>query len=60
MNSCHFSCIILLLCRAAVSCSPTGPGLGGVKIGSGMTGKPCRAWHWCMGGAWVVHGCMAA
>ena len=26
---------------------------------SGTTGKPRRAWHWCMGGAWV-HGVLVA
>ena len=37
---------------AAVSCSATGPGLGGFGFGFWLTGKPCRAWHRCMGGAW--------
>ena len=37
-----------LECAAAVSCSPIGPGLGGVKMGLGSTGK--------LGRAWVVHG----
>ena len=23
-----------------------------VKMGLGSTGKPCCAWHQCMGGAW--------
>ena len=27
--------------------------LGGVKMGLGSTGKLGRAWHQCMGGAWV-------
>ena len=33
-----------LECAAAVSCSPIGPGLGGVKMGLGSTGKLGRAW----------------
>ena len=33
----------------AVKCSPTAYRLGGVKMGSGMTGK--------LGCAWVAHGC---
>ena len=28
-------------------------------MGLGTTGKLGCAWHRCMGGAWVVHGCMA-
>ena len=36
---------------AAVSCSATGPGLGGDGLGSGTTGKPCRALRQCMCGA---------
>ena len=39
-------------CRAAVSFSPVEYRLGGVGLGSGMTGKQGRAWV----GAWVVHG----
>ena len=40
---------------AAVSCSTVGYRLGGVKFGSGTTGKLGRAWV-C---AWLVHGwCM--
>ena len=27
-----------------------------VKMGSGTTGKLDRAWHRCMGGAWVASG----
>ena len=38
---------------AAVSCSSVPYRLGGVRLGSGMTGKLGRAWHrcmdWCMG-----------
>ena len=37
---------------AAVSCSATGPWLGGGKMGSGTTGKLGRAGYWCMGGVW--------
>ena len=48
---------------AAVSCSPTGPWIGGIKMGSGMTGKLGRAWHLCMCGAWhgawlFIGGCL--
>ena len=39
---------------AALSCSPVVHRLGGAGFGSGMTGKPHRAWHQCMGGAWRV------
>ena len=42
--------------KAAVSCSADGAMLGGAGLVSGMTGKPRRAWHRCMGGAW--HQCM--
>ena len=35
---------------APESCSPDGAMLGGVKMGSGLTGK--------LGRAWLVHGCM--
>ena len=28
-------------------------GLAGAGFGSGTTGNPFRAWHWCMGGAWL-------
>ena len=41
--------------RAAVSCSPDVYRLGGVGFGFWLTGKQGRAWHRCMGGAWV-HG----
>ena len=41
------------MCIAAVSCSSNGYRLGGVKMWSGTTGKLSRAWHRCMGGAWV-------
>ena len=37
---------------ATVSCSAVGYMLGGVKLGSGMTGKLGRAWV----SAWLVHG----
>ena len=40
---------------AAVSCSPDPYRLGGVKFVFWLTGELGRAWHRCMGGAWV-HG----
>ena len=47
---------------AAVSCSPNGYRLGGVKFGFWLTGKLGRAWHRCMAflvgpaGPCMVHG----
>ena len=40
---------------AAVSCSSNGARVDGVRFGFWLTGKLGRAWHGCMGGAWV-HG----
>ena len=37
---------------AEVSCSATGPGLGGVRFGDWLTVKLGHAWHRCMVGAW--------
>ena len=44
---------ILLNNTAAVSCSPIGPGLGGVGLVFGLTGKLGRAWVVVQ---WSVHG----
>ena len=41
---------------AAVSCSPDVYRLGGVGFGSGTTGKPGRAWRWCLGAWWPDFG----
>ena len=46
-----------LYCSAAVSCSPDVYRLGGVGFRFCLTGKLGRAWHWCMGGAWVGARC---
>ena len=45
--------------KAAVSCSSSAYRLGGVGFGIWLTGKLGRAWHRCMGGAWV-HGSLVA
>ena len=45
--------------KAAVSCSSNGAMLGGVKNGSGTTGKLGCACRWCMGDAWVHGGVVA-
>ena len=49
-------CRAYKICKtlAAVSCSSDAPRLGGVGLGSGMTGKLGCAWL----GAWVLHGCV--
>ena len=49
---CQQSDFVVLSIAAAVSCSLVGYMLGGVKMGSGTTGKLGLAWV----GAWVVHG----
>ena len=47
---------------AAVSCSSVAYRLPAMGFGIWLTGKVGRAWHRCMGGAWVhgslVGGCM--
>ena len=44
----HFKSEIFQWHRAAVSCSPNGAWVGGVKFWFGTTGKLGRAWHQCM------------